>query len=48
MRNLSKIVCYTLVFVSVCVCLLGPTRLCLCVAPVVLPESMVTSAGVSK
>lgn len=35
----------------VCVCvysLFGPMRLCSCVAPVVLLESMVTSAGVSK
>lgn len=30
------------------ICVFGPMRLCLCVAPVVLLESMVTSAGVSK
>ncbi len=40
-----------LLCVCVCVqymCVFGPMRLCLCVAPVVLLESMVTSAGVSK
>ncbi len=42
------IVCVCVCVCVQCMCVFGPMRLCLCVAPVVLLESMVTSAGVSK
>lgn len=40
----TKCVCVLIQYI----CVFGPMRLCLCVAHVVLLESMVTSAGVSK